>query len=131
MRLSKIHREILTLLQSGKSYGQVAKELGVPRSRVGANLTYAAKINGYDSITDLRKATQHAKLLPYNAKRKRDAGIYPTTSGTFRVRVWRKHKDISIGTFRSREQALAVRDAAEEQYRGYGKQETDQTKAVC
>lgn len=118
MRLSKIHREILTLLQSGKSYGQVAKELGCPRSRVGSNLTYAAKINGYDSITDLRKATQHAKLLPYNAKRKRDAGIYPTNAGTFRVRVWRKHKDVSIGTFRSWEQAIAMRDAAEEQYRG-------------
>jgi DNA-binding CsgD family transcriptional regulator len=119
MHLSQHQRAILKLLQSGHSYRTAGKALGISKECVAANLTWVAKKNKYSSVTALRKAAAVINLDQPNIKRTHIAGIRKTEAGTFRAVIsLGKRQYKHLGTFRTREQAIAARLKAEKEYRG-------------
>ena len=118
MYLTNNQRRILRLLRDGHTYASAAKTLGITVGGMSAAINRAAGHNGYKSFTEVRRAVEFA-CLEERPQIRRLAGVRQTKSGNYRASISvGKYRQVSIGTYPTREQAIAARLEAEKKYRG-------------
>ena len=118
MYLTNNQRRILRLLRDGHTYASAAKTLSITVGGMSAAIGRAVAHNGYRNFTELRRAVEFA-CLEERPQILRLAGVRQTKSGNYRVVISvGKYRQIHVGTYPTREQAVAARLEAEKKYRG-------------